>query len=87
MKRIIAVVLITLVFLGIATLLYAQQQYRRQHTICPIDGAQMNWTGNQQGTGNYASCEFSHMAYEADPNSLGGRQVKHTAWASCTETR
>ena len=77
--------LIALVVLGIATLLFAQQQYRRQPMICPIDGAQMNWTGNQQGTGNYASCEFSHMAYEADPNSLAGRQVKHTAWASCTE--
>ena len=43
--------IVLIVFLGIATLLFAQQQYRRQHMLCPIDGAQMNWTGNQQGTG------------------------------------
>jgi hypothetical protein len=76
------IVLFTSLFLGIATLLYAQQQYRREHMICPIDGARMDWTGNQQGTGNNASCEFSHVAYTADH-----QRADHKAWASCSETR
>ena len=76
------IVLFTSLFLGIATLLYAQQQYRREHMICPIDGARMDWTGNQQGMGNNSSCEFSHVAYAAD-----GKRADHKAWASCTETR
>jgi hypothetical protein len=76
------IVLIALVFLGIATLLYAQQQYRREHMICPIDGARMDWTGGQEGTGNTASCEFSHVAYTTD-----GKRADHKAWSSCTETR
>lgn len=76
------IVLIALVFLGIATLLYAQQRYRREHMICPIDGARMDWTGGQQGTGSDASCEFSHVAYTAE-----GKRADHKAWSSCTETR
>ena len=79
MKRI---TFFTAVFLGVAPLLYAQQQYRREHMPCPIDGARMNWTGNQRGTGNDASCEFSHVAYTAD-----GQRADHKAWASCTEWR
>jgi hypothetical protein len=67
-------------FLATATILFAQQQYRREHLICPIDGAQMNWTGQQKG-GLYASCEFSHVAYP------DGKRTEHKAWASCTETR
>ena len=73
---------ITVALLGAATLLYAQQQYRREHMICPIDGARMDWTGNQQGTGNGASCEFSHVAFTADH-----QRADHKAWASCSELR
>ena len=65
----------------IATVLFAQQKYRREHMPCPIDGARMEWTGNQQGGINDASCEFSHVAFE------NGKQVTHKAWASCTEIR
>ena len=73
---------ITAVSLGFATLLYAQQQqYRREHMVCPIDGARMDWTGNQQGVLNNTSCEFSHMAY------VEMKQVEHKAWASCSEWR
>ena len=80
MKRI---VVITSAFLAIATILFAQQQqYRREHMICPIEGARMDWTGNQQGTGSNASCEFSHVAYTADH-----QRADHKAWASCTEWR
>jgi len=82
MKRI---VLGTLVFLGITTLLYSQQQYRREHIICAMDGARMDWTGNQQGTVNSASCEFSHQAFEGE--GLDRKEVTHKAWASCTEWR
>lgn len=75
--------LITGAVLGIASILLAQQQqYRREHMICPIDGARMDWTGNQQGTGNNASCEFSHVAYTADH-----QRADHKAWASCSEWR
>lgn len=58
-----------------ATLLYAQQ--RRQHVPCPIDGQQMDWDGNQQGTGRNSSCEFSHIAF------VDGQRTTHKAWASC----
>ena len=80
------VVLIVSVFLGIATILFSQQkQYRREHMPCPIDGARMNWTGNQQGTVNNPSCEFSHQAFEGE--GLDRKEVTHKAWASCTEWR
>jgi hypothetical protein len=75
-------VLISSAFFGIATLMFAQQQYRREHMVCPIDGARMDWTGNQQGTGNNASCEFSHVAFTPD-----NQRADHKAWASCSETR
>ena len=67
---------------GAATLLYAeqyQQKHRREHMVCPIDGARMDWTGNQQG-GMNSSCEFSHVAFTAD-----GKRADHKAWASCVE--
>jgi len=70
------------VFLGITTFLFAQQEYRREHLICPIDGARMDWTGNQQGTVNNPSCEFAHDAF-----TPAGHPIKHKAWASCTEIR
>lgn len=79
MKKIILMVLLAI---GATALLYAQQQSRRQHMICPIDGAQMDWTGNQRGGVNDASCEFSHIAFTPD-----GKRADHKAWASCTETR
>jgi hypothetical protein len=75
------IILTTSVSLGIATALYAQQ-HRREYMDCPIDGARMDWTGNQNGTGINASCEFSHLAFTADR-----RQVDHMAWASCYEAR
>ncbi len=76
--------LIALVCLGTATLLYAQQyqqKHRREHMICPIDGARMDWTGNQQGVLDHTSCEFSHVAYTEDH-----QRADHKAWASCTES-
>lgn len=75
-------ILITLLAISATALMYAQQQYRREHMICPIDGKRMDWTGNQQGSGNNASCEFSHVAFTPD-----GQRADHKAWASCTETR
>jgi hypothetical protein len=71
--------IIAVAFIGVATLAYAQQQHRRQHLICPTDGAQMSWTGNQKG-GMNPSCEFSHVAYTAD-----GKRADHKAWESCAE--
>jgi hypothetical protein len=74
--------LMLLLFVGTATLLYAQQyqqKHRREHMACPIDGARMDWTGNQQG-GMNPSCEFSHVAFAAD-----GQRADHKAWASCVE--
>jgi hypothetical protein len=70
--------LIALAFLGIATFVYAQQ-HRRQHMICPTDGAQMDWTGNQKAGWPNDSCEFSHVAY------TNGQRADHKAWASCVE--
>lgn len=70
--------LAVLAILGVATVVYPQQ-HRRQHMVCPIDGAQMSWTGNQQG-GMNPSCEFSHVAYAPD-----GQRADHKAWASCAE--
>ena len=49
--------------------------------ICPIDGARMDWTGNQQWVLNNTSCELAHDAV------VDGKVVKHKAWASCTEIR
>jgi hypothetical protein len=69
------------VFLGITTILCAQQKYRREHLICSIDGGRMDWTGQQKGGINDASCEFAHDAV------VDGKMVKHKAWASCTEIR
>jgi hypothetical protein len=80
------VALFVFVFLGIATILFAQQQkYRREHMICPKDGARMDWTGNQQGSGDSASCEFSHQAFEGE--GFDRKEVTHKAWASCSEWR
>ena len=62
---------------AISALAYAQ--HRRQYVPCPIDGAMMQWTGNQKGSGNFSSCEFSHTAYE------NNHPVEHTTWASCSE--
>ena len=73
--------LVGMAILGVATTLYAQQRSRREHLICPQDGARMDWTGNQQGAMNNPSCEFSHDAFE------NGKQIKHKAWASCSEIR
>jgi hypothetical protein len=78
MKR---AILITSGFLAITTILFAQQKYRREHMICPIDGARMDWTGNQQWVLNNTSCELAHDAV------VDGKVVKHKAWASCTEIR
>jgi len=78
MKR---TILIVLGFLATSTILFAQQQYRREHIICPIDGGRMDWTGQQRGGLYDASCEFAHDAV------VDGKVVKHKAWASCTETR
>jgi hypothetical protein len=75
-------VLIVPLFVGTATLLCAQQyqqRHRREHMVCPIDGARMDWTGNQQG-GMNPSCEFSHVAFAAN-----GQRADHKAWASCSE--
>lgn len=69
--------LITIAIISSATLLYAQQ--RRQHMVCPIDGAQMSWTGNQKAAWPHDSCEFSHVAYE------NNKRTDHKAWASCVE--
>jgi hypothetical protein len=78
MKR---AILIASGFLMVATIALAQQKYRREHLICPVDGARMDWTGNQK-TGVYdSSCEFSHIAFE------DMKRVEHKAWASCTEIR
>lgn len=82
MKR---VIFIATAFLGLVTFLYAQQQYRREHMPCPIDGQRMSWTGNQQGSGDHASCEFSHQAFEGE--GFDRKEVTHRAWASCTEWR
>jgi len=75
-------VLITYAFLAVATIAFAQQKYRREHMICPVDGARMDWTGNQQGVLDNTSCEFAHDAFTPE-----GQPIKHKAWASCTEVR
>jgi len=70
-----------LAILATATILFAQQKYRREHMICPIDGQRMERTGNQEGVLDNTACEFSHTAF------VDMKQVEHKAWASCTETR